>query len=114
MSPIPPQFGEFRALRYVARDHNGAITKVVSRAEDEAMEEIFKEDPELIAFVTEGGAEPALRAYLASSDAELLRVLEDLVNVLIDRNIVLLTDFPEAAQRKLMQRISVRRKLQDF
>ncbi len=101
-------------MRYVARDHSGEIMKVVSEPEGEAREEIFKEDPELIAFVTEGGAEPALRAYLASSDAELLRVLEDLVNVLIDRNIVLLTDFPQAAQQKLMQRNSVRRKLQDF
>ena len=34
--------------------------------------------------------------------------------VLVDRNIVLLTDFPEAAQQKLLQRNSVRRKLQDF
>lgn len=101
-------------MRYVARDHDGEIIKVVSAPEGEAREEIFKEDPELIAFVTEGGAEPALRAYLASSDAELLRVLEDLVNVLIDRNIVLLTDFPSAAQQKLLQRNSVRRKLQDF
>lgn len=102
------------ALRYVARDHDGEITKVVSEPEGEATEEIYKEDPELIAFVTEGGAEPALRAYLATSDAELLRVLEDLVNVLIDRNVVLLTDFPEAAQLKLMQRNTVRHKLQDF
>ncbi len=101
-------------MRYVARDDYGEITKVLSEPEGAAMEEIDKEDPELIAFVTEGGAEPALRAYLASSDAELLRVLEDLVNVLIDRNIVLLTDFPEAAQQKLMHRNAVRRKLQDF
>ena len=101
-------------MRYVARDHDGNITKIASEAAGEATEEIYKEDPELIAFVTEGGAEPALRAYLASSDAELLRVLEDLINVLTARNLILLTDFPEAAQKKLMQRNSVRRRLQDF
>ena len=101
-------------MRYVARDHDGEISKVLSEPEGDAMEAIDKENPELIAFVTEGGAEPALRAYLAASDAELLRVLEDLVNVLIDRNVVLLTDFLEAAQQKLLHRGAVRRKLQDF
>lgn len=103
-----------RTVRYVARDDNGDITKVLAEPFGDAQEEIFKEDPELIAFVTEGGADSALRAYLASSDAEMLRVMEDLINVLIDRNIVLLTDFPAAAQRKLMQRNAVRSKLQDF
>jgi len=40
-----------------------------------------------------------MRAYLAASDSALLRVVEDLIGVLIDRNLVLLTDFPEGAQR---------------
>ena len=101
-------------MRYVARDINGNIRKVVVQPDDDATESIFKENPELIAFVTEGGSQAALRAYLAASDADLLRVLEDLVNVLIDKGMLLLTDFPEPAQEKLMRRQSVRATMARF
>ena len=101
-------------MRYVARDFNGNITKVVAASEPDATEQNYKENPELIAFVMEGGSQAALRAYLATSDAELLRVMEDLVNVLIDKGILLLTDFPEPAQEKLMRRQSIRDTMSRF
>ena len=101
-------------MRYVARDIDGSIMKVVARPDGEANEQIFKENPELIAFVTEGGSQAALRAYLATSDAEMLRVMEDLVNVLIDKGMLLLTDFPQPAQDKLMRRQSIRTTMARF
>ena len=57
---------------------------------------------------------PPCGAYLANSEADLLRIVEDLINVLIDQNLILLTDFPEGAQRKLMRRQGIRQKLQTF
>jgi hypothetical protein len=52
-----------------------------------------------------------LRQNLLDSDADLLRILEDLIKVLEDNNVILLTDFPEAVQHKLMNRQKVRDKL---
>lgn len=46
------------------------------------------------------------------SDIQLARVLEDLINLLIDRNIIRFTDFPEAAQRRLNERQSMRKNTQ--
>ncbi len=37
-------------------------------------------------------------------DAELIRVLEDLVHVLIDKGVIALTDLPPQAQAKLLKR----------
>ena len=76
-----------------------------------APEALHEADPELIAFVTGGKSSDALRAHLQDSDTDLLRILEDLINVLIDNNVMLLTDFPPMAQRKLMQRQAIRDKL---
>jgi hypothetical protein len=101
-------------VRYVSRDANGNINRVAVEPEGDTTEAIYKEDPELIAFISEGGAEPVLRAFLAASDAELMAILEDLINVLIDKNVILLSDFPDAAQRKLMNRGNVREKIQTF
>jgi hypothetical protein len=46
------------------------------------------------------------------SDIQLARVLEDLITVLIDRNMIRFTDFPEAAQKRLNDRQSMRKKSQ--
>lgn len=48
---------------------------------------------------------------LASSDQALIRVLEDLIETLVSRNVIHFTDLPEAAQTKLLERRSLRRSL---
>ena len=41
---------------------------------------------------------------LSDTDADLARVLEDLIDVLITRGVIQFTDLPEAAQGKLLER----------
>ena len=102
-------------MRFVERDGAGNIVAIYAVAHEGATEVIAPEDPELLGFVTEGSTEDAMRTYLATSDSDLLRILEDLINVLIDNNVMLLTDFPPPpAQSKLMRRQAVRSKLQTF
>ncbi|MDZ4098846.1 MAG: hypothetical protein U1E13_09105 [Methylophilaceae bacterium] len=44
------------------------------------------------------------------SDIRLARVLEDLINVLINRDVIRFTDLPEAARRRLLERQALRSK----
>lgn len=63
------------------------------------------DDPEVVAFcglLTES-ANP-----LSPSDLGLVRVLEDLIDLLIDRAVIRFTDLPPAAQAKLMARRGTR------
>lgn len=46
---------------------------------------------------------------LAESDQALVRVLEDLIETLIGKNLIQFTDLPDAAQAKLLQRRTLRR-----
>lgn len=48
---------------------------------------------------------------LAQSDAELARVTEDLISVLVQKGTILFTDLPEAVQAKLLDREALRDKL---
>jgi hypothetical protein len=48
---------------------------------------------------------------LAASDAELARVTEDLITVLVKKGAILFTDLPEAVQAKLLDREALRGKL---
>lgn len=43
------------------------------------------------------------------SDIHLARVLEDLISLLIDRSLINFTDFPQAAQKRLLERETMRK-----
>lgn len=94
-------------MRYVARDGAGLVV-AVSLAQDAAHPEALPDDaPELGAFarvLPEAGP-------LAGSDLGLVRVLEDLIDLLIDKEVIRFTDLPAPAQDKLMNRRSLRHSL---
>jgi hypothetical protein len=48
---------------------------------------------------------------LLKSDLDMIRVYEDLTDILIGKRIVVLTDFPAAAQEKLLHRKRLRSSL---
>ena len=50
---------------------------------------------------------------LADSDADLARVTEDLISVLVKKGTILFTDLPEAVQAKLLEREKLRHKLDE-
>ena len=52
---------------------------------------------------------PNVLERLAESDHALVRVLEDLIDTLIGKDVLHFTDLPEAAQAKLLERRHLRR-----
>lgn len=93
-------------MPYVGRDEVGNIVTVSTRSNAQATE-----------FIDAGAEE--LQRYLAHlspgfddltrSDQALIRVVEDIVDTLIEKNVIRFTDLPEAAQHKLVHRRSLRR-----
>lgn len=53
-------------------------------------------------------------ALLEEADRKMIRVLDDLIEVLIIKNIIMLTDLPEEAREKLGTRKNVRNRLQEL
>lgn len=52
------------------------------------------------------------KLFLNESDIELVRVLEDLIDLLTAKHNILFTDLPEAAQEKLLKRKNARQVMQ--
>ncbi|ADC71820.1 conserved hypothetical protein [Thioalkalivibrio sp. K90mix] len=92
---------------YVRRDAEGRIDLVSRDANAECAEFMAAESPELLGFLAGNNAEPA-PAALQASDLELIRVLEDLVEVLTYKGVIRFTDLPDAAQQKLLGRKDLR------
>lgn len=94
-------------MPYVKRDEQGRIATV--RLEpDDGLEELPPGSLELLEFMHKMGLE---QDSLQQSDMRLVRVLEDLIDLLIDRDVIRFTDLPLPAQEKLMERRSMRQSL---
>lgn len=96
-------------MPYVARDGDGRIVAVAEEAAIAAAEAIDADAPELAEFLAR--LVPEAANDIARTDLGLIRVVEDLIDTLIDKNLIRFTDLPEAAQHKLVQRRSLRHSL---
>jgi hypothetical protein len=104
-------------MPFVARDGQGRIIEVQERESESACERVALNDPELVSFLNEGGgggSREVIRAELEASDFEFIRVIEDVITVLIDKRVFMLTELPAAAQQKLARRYHLRSKLTDL
>ncbi|WP_268799491.1 tryptophan synthase subunit beta [Pseudomonas huanghezhanensis] len=95
---------------YVQRDANGEITRVEAAAFAEASETLPADDHEIQAWYADEVVEKSLN-QLKMSDMEMIRVLDDLIQVLTAKGILNITDLPVAAQAKLMDRNQARESL---
>ena len=94
-------------MPYVKRDEQGRIIAVNLEPSDDLME-VPSGSPELLEFMRRMGLE---QSTLEQSDMRLVRVLEDLIDLLIARDVIRFTDLPLPAQEKLMERRSMRQSL---
>ena len=93
-------------MRYAIRDPQGAIVSL-HREPVPGAEPMPVQHPEVQAFLGSDGE----RSF-AQMDANLVRVLEDLIDALIRRNVLRITDLPLEAQAKLFDRKHVREGMQ--
>lgn len=91
---------------YVKRDEAGKIALVCREATPECSEWVEFDAVELRDFLEQDLSDP--ERSLEASDLELVRVFEDLVELLTEKGVIRFTDLPEAAQRKLSSRKDLR------
>lgn len=96
---------------YVDRNDNGQIIGVFNAPQTDNSQYISPQEPELIEFLGQSKRHEDVQTILTASDMAMVRVIEDLVNTLIDKGVILFTDLPEAAQTKLVQRKKIRHHL---
>ena len=91
-------------MPYVRRDDLGVIQSLHRLAEAQASEWVPDDDLQVQAFL---GPRPA--SGFQQLDADFIRVLEDLIDVLVQRRVINMTDLPAAARDKLSARRDHRR-----
>ncbi|MFT5588873.1 MAG: hypothetical protein ACI9ZF_001044 [Bradyrhizobium sp.] len=98
-------------MPYIQRDSDGSVIALFRDAPAAGSERLFSDHPDVLAFLAIDGATTVARdalATLATLDNAMIRVVEDLVDVLIQKHVIMLTDLPEKAQRKVLDRKETR------
>ena len=95
-------------MAYIQRDSQGKIIAVYDSSEISAQEFLPFDSPELLEYLLQSESSDVARKVLSTSDINLIRVLEDLINTLIDKKVILFTDLPMAAREKLSNREKIR------
>lgn len=98
-------------MPYVNRDKDNQICALFNEAQYESQEFLPNDSLEILDFISQSATDEK-QLFLTRSDLELVRVLEDLIDLLTEKHVILFTDLPTAAQNKLLQRKSVRQSLQ--
>jgi hypothetical protein len=94
-------------MPFIRRNAEGAVDSLHRRDDDGGAEFLPDDNPEVRAFL--GAGEPAVPAErFAELDADFVRVIEDVIDTLISKNVINITDLPIEAQTKLFGRRSFR------
>ena len=95
-------------MPYIKRDSAGKIAVASNESLGDDGEEISVDAPELRTFLSNLGGENNI---FESSDMKMIRAIEDVIDLLITKNVICITDLPAAVQSKLMERRSLRHSL---
>jgi hypothetical protein len=97
-------------MLYIERGDDGKISGLYSNPQPNASEEKINIDQEVLDFLEQNTGQESWQTLLSISDLPFIRLLEDLVDLLIRKNIIIFTELPEKAQQKILERRRIREK----
>jgi hypothetical protein len=95
---------------FIKRDDANRVCAIYDQKTSETMDELACDDPEVLEFLVKCTLDNKIP--FLKSDLELIRVVEDLIQILLAKNIISITDFPAPAVDKLVTRNKIREQFQ--
>jgi hypothetical protein len=98
-------------MPFVSRDEDGNVIAIFDRANKQAQQELSLDHPDILDFLSRSGETSEIQVSLSGSDPDMGRVLEDLIQVLIDKRLIAKDDLPSPALDKISYRKRLRTEL---
>lgn len=95
-------------MLYVERDENGRISALHNAPTRAGQEQKSLMDEEVLAFMD---SSDSWKQLMALSDLATIRIVEDLIDILVRKNVIQFTELPEHAQKRIMERKRIRQKI---
>jgi hypothetical protein len=104
-------------MPYILRDEHGKIAKISVRSIHGA-ELVSHSHPEVVEFLKKHGQDPKQiedsLGELRRTDAEMSRAVEDVIMVLLRKNVLKMSDMPKAVQDRMALRVKLRITIQEI
>lgn len=100
-------------MPYVERDQAGKV-RALTLTPDASREFLPPEHPEVMSFLCQqpGQSQPdTSNMEMLLSDLKMIRVIEDVIDLLIAKGVIIFSDLPVAVQHKILQKRGEREKL---
>lgn len=95
-------------MPYINRNEHGDVSQLLDEPNKGGSEWLEVDHPDVIEFLQQPSQANELKKSLSSSDSEMVRVVEDLVDMLMEKQVFVFTELPEAVQDKLNKRKKLR------
>ena len=95
-------------MPYITRNKKGEIVELHNSPDEGDVNWIEPENPEVLDFIERIETTEQAKLALTSTDNEMVRVVEDLIDMLMERQIFIFTELPEPVQAKLNARKKLR------
>ena len=95
-------------MPYVNRNERGDIIQLLDRPIKESNEWLEVDHSDVVEFLRQPPQANELKELLSVSDSDMVRVVEDLVDLLMEKQVFVFTELPEAVQDKLNRRKKLR------
>src|ERR1700743_1798527 len=104
-------------MPFILRDDSGNINRISARSLHGG-EFVPHSHPDVLAFLTARGQDPKhvedALGELRRTDMEMSRAVEDVIMVLLKKNVLKLTDLPKAVQDRMALRVKLRMAIEDI
>ena len=101
------------AMFFAERDQQGNIIAIRKDSNGQQVDDEPLSEQELEDFLAGEYDKTSYEALLTAADKKMIRVLDDLIEILVNKNIILLTDLPDEAREKLGNRREVRKRMHE-
>jgi hypothetical protein len=95
-------------MLYIERNEKGEIIALYNSPHPNAEDQKSEIDQEILDFLEQNATSESWQTLLSISDLGFIRLLEDMVDLLIRKNVIIFTELPEKAQEKIMERKKIR------
>jgi hypothetical protein len=97
---------------YVSRNSKGAIVSLHNAPIHENSQWLDVHHPEVMEFLAMKQSAEQAKQSLSSSDDDMIRVIEDVIDLLMAKQVFMFTELPEQAQQKLSKRYKLRKEME--
>jgi hypothetical protein len=99
-------------LPYISRNDEGVIIEIHQSPPKENATWLEMNAPEMVEFLQQIETMSQARQVLSHTDTEMVRIIEDLIDILVEKQCFTYTELPEAVQKKLGTRKKIRDDMQ--